>query len=158
MCEKKEKVALLALKDDDNVNDGDQCAVDAMESELLKAYDARKKCKAPKAKAPKASPKVAAKAAAPKAAPKIDAAPTATAAILKRPATLKRPAAASTAVDMTDAFETLSSCGHLTKGAFTSRAYDSAKRRATQHGMTVEDAKMFARAQFQKAAEMYNQM
>ena len=141
----------LSLKDVDvHMDDGgDDSPVGEMETELLKAHAARKKAPKASAAAPKA--KVAAKAAP---APKSKAA-------MKRPAaTLKRPAAdaSSTAVDMTDVFETLSSCGHLSRGAFTSRAYDSAKRRATAQGMTVEDAKTFARLQFQKAAEMYNQM
>ena len=59
------------------------------------------------------------------------------------------------AVNMGDVFVVLKRDAYnLTKGAFTSRAYDSAKRRMKRCGATPKAAGEFARLQLAKAREM----
>ena len=75
-------------------------------------------------------------------------------------ACLKRPASALTSipeVDMEDFFKKLKSVkkGAISYGAYTSRAFDTAKRRATRAGACKEDALAFARSNFAIASRMY---
>ena len=76
---------------------------------------------------------------------------------------MKRPAAAVEAgkklVDMADVFKKLKvdiAAGSVSRGASSSRAYDSAMRRANAIGMKAEDAREFARAQFAHANKLYD--
>ena len=74
--------------------------------------------------------------------------------------TMKRPAAAIThvhGVDMTDVFDKLKRVkkGECSYGAYTSRAFDTAKRRALKAGSCHADALTFARKNFAIAADMY---
>lgn len=85
---------------------------------------------------------------------------------IKRPAgaysCMKKPARAERGVhkvhvDMRDIFKKLRAARKtLGKGAFTSRAYDSAKRRAKKAGHTTEDVSAFAREQYSIALELWD--
>ena len=87
------------------------------------------------------------------------------AATLKRPASAagkKRPAGSLAAgfplkVDMSDIYEFLKSkdARKLTRGSFTSRAHDAAKRRMLMAGESKEDAAAFARMHYGNAAELW---
>ena len=74
-------------------------------------------------------------------------------------ATLKRPASALTSinVDMRDVFTSLKKVkkGEISYGAYTSRAFDTAKRRALKTGACKDDALAFARSNFAIASSMY---
>ena len=75
--------------------------------------------------------------------------------------TLKRPASAlAPIVDMGDFFTSLKKVkkGEISYGAYTSRAFDTAKRRALRAGACKEDALTFARSNFAIASSMYYAM
>ena len=63
------------------------------------------------------------------------------------------------AVNMDDVFVVMKrDVNNLTRGAFTSRAYDSAKRRMGRCGATPKAAGDFARLQLAKAREMWKKL
>ena len=68
--------------------------------------------------------------------------------------------AVTAGIGMQDVFDRLKRLkqGEITYGAYTSRAFDTAKRRAEQAGACREDALAFGRANFAIAADMYRKL
>ena len=72
--------------------------------------------------------------------------------VLKKPAALPRPTP-----EMSDVFANMKKDRlRLSYGAFTSRAYDNAKRRGAKLGWSTDQCKQFARMNFDKATRIWN--
>lgn len=80
--------------------------------------------------------------------------------VLKRKPASAGLGTATAGVGMQDVFDRLKRLkqSEITYGAYTSRAFDTAKRRAEQAGACREDALAFGRANFAIAADMYRKL
>ena len=164
-----------ALNDKPDNTDDDQFegTLKEMEDELIKAAHVRDKAKKPgnKKKGPLpivdaaegavAAPK-AGKAILKRPSAEVGAAVASPKATMKRPAAevagaaFKKPAALVHGVDMADVFEALRNEGAKSLGAFTSKAYDTAKRR--MKGYDKDTAKVFAQEQYKLAADLWREL
>ena len=75
--------------------------------------------------------------------------------VLKTPAGIATP----TGIDMNDVFDDLKkNYKGMTKGAFTSRAYDTARRRALKAELSEDDAKALAGQMYTNAKALWDKL